>query len=137
MAGVIEIRTYKLKAGSGVAFRRTAVEGSLPMLERWGVEVVAFGPSLDDDDSYYLIRAYSSLAELRRSQEAFYGSDEWRQGPREAIVSLIESYSSVVLPAAPAEGMPTNFSSRAAALRLTAERRRGVQPRSSPTGPRA
>ena len=30
---------------------------------------------------------------------AFYGSDEWRQGPREAILALIESHVSVVLPA--------------------------------------
>ena len=46
-----------------------------------------------------LIRRYPSLEELQRSQDAFYGSDEWRQGPREAILALIESYISVVLPA--------------------------------------
>jgi len=95
---VIEIRTYKLKPGTGPAFHRTVVEESLPMLERWGVEVVAFGPSLDDDDSYVLIRAYPSLEERQRSQDAFYGSAEWRNGPREAIVSRIESDFSVVLP---------------------------------------
>jgi len=96
--GVIEIRTYRLLAGTGAAFHRLVVEESLPMLERWGVEVVAFGPSLDDEDSYYLIRRYPNLEELRRSQDAFYGSDEWRHGPREAIVSRIESSDSVVLP---------------------------------------
>ena len=99
MPGVIEIRTYRLKPGSGAAFHRTVVEESLPMLRRWGVEVVGFGPSLDDEDLYYLMRAYPSLAELQRSQNAFYGSDEWRQGPREAIVSRIESDISVVVPA--------------------------------------
>jgi hypothetical protein len=99
LPGVIEIRTYKLTPGSGAAFHRAVVEKSLPMLQRWGVEVIAFGPSLDDDDAYYLVRAYPSLAELQRSQEAFYGSDEWRDGPREAIVSRIESSSSVTLPA--------------------------------------
>jgi hypothetical protein len=98
MSAVVEIRTYKLKPGSGAAFHRLVVEESLPMLERWGVEVVAFGPSLDDEDSYVLIRAYLSLEERQRSQDAFYGSDEWRNGPREAIVSLIESDFSVVLP---------------------------------------
>lgn len=98
MTGVVEIRTYKLKPGSGAAFHRIVVEESLPMLERWGVEVVAFGPSLDDEDSYVLIRAYPSLEERQRSQDAFYGSDEWRNGPREAIVSRIESDFSVVLP---------------------------------------
>ena len=100
VGGVIEIRTYTLRAGAGAEFHRLVVEESLPMLERWGVEVVASGPSLDDEDSYVLIRAYPSLEELRRSQDAFYGSDEWRDGPREAIVSRIEDSQSVVLPAA-------------------------------------
>jgi hypothetical protein len=99
MTAVLEIRTYRLRPGSGAAFHRTVVEESVPMLERWGVNVVAFGPSLDDDDAYYLIRSYASLEERQHSQDAFYGSDEWRHGPREAIVSRIESDSSVVLPA--------------------------------------
>ncbi|MGH3084227.1 MAG: NIPSNAP family protein [Gaiellaceae bacterium] len=99
MTGIIEIRTYKLKPGSGAAFHRTVVEESLPMLQRWGVEVVAFGPSVDDEDSYVLIRAYPSLEERQRSQDTFYGSDEWRYGPREAIVSRIETDMSIVLPA--------------------------------------
>jgi len=100
VGAVIEIRTYKLRAGAGAEFHRLVVEESLPMLQRWGVEVVASGPSLDDEDSYFLIRAYPSLEELQRSQDAFYGSDEWRDGPREAIVSRIEDSQSVVLPAA-------------------------------------
>lgn len=99
MTAVIEIRTYTLRAGTGADFPRLVVEESLPMLKRWGVKVVAFGPSLDDEDSYYLIRAYPSLEEPQASQDAFYGSDEWRNGPREAIVSRIESHHSVVLPA--------------------------------------
>ena len=99
MSAVVEIRTYKLRPGSGAEFHRSVVEESVPMLQRWGVDVVAFGPSLDDDDSYYLIRSYPSLEERQRSQDAFYGSDEWRHGPREAIVSRIEGDSIVVLPA--------------------------------------
>jgi hypothetical protein len=99
MAGVIEVRTYQLVPGSGAEFRRLFAEQARPMLDRWGVEVVGFGASLDDDDLHYLIRAYPSVAELQQSQDAFYGSDEWRQGPREAILALIESHVSVVLPA--------------------------------------
>ena len=98
VGGVIEIRTYKLRAGAGAEFHRLVVEESLPMLERWGMEVVASGPSLDDEDSYVLVRSYGSVEELERSQVAFYGSDEWRNGPREAIVSRIESSISVVVP---------------------------------------
>jgi hypothetical protein len=75
------------------------MEEAIPMLERWGVDVIAVGPSLDDADLFFLIRGYASVDELQRSQDAFYGSDEWRDGPREAILSLIESHMSVVIPA--------------------------------------
>ena len=44
-----------------------------------------------------MIRAYASLEDRERSQEAFYGSDEWRLGPRQAIVACIESDISVVV----------------------------------------
>jgi len=100
VTAIIEIRTYRLKRGTRDAFHRAVVEESVPLLERWGVEVVAFGPSLDNEDGYYLIRAYPSLDERQRSQDAFYDSDEWRNGPRDAIVSCIEEHTSVVLPAA-------------------------------------
>jgi hypothetical protein len=67
------------------------------LLKRWNVDVVAYGPSLHDENSYYLIRRFDSLAHREESEAAFYGSDEWRQGPREAIVSLIENYTEIVL----------------------------------------
>ena len=50
-------------------------------------------------DAYFLMRAYRSVDERQQSQDAFYGSDEWRNGPREAIVSEIETLISVVVPA--------------------------------------
>jgi hypothetical protein len=73
------------------------VEESMPMLARQQMDVVAFGPSPHDDASYYLIRAFGSLQDRQREEDAFYGSDEWRQGPREVIVSRIESMTSVVI----------------------------------------
>jgi hypothetical protein len=97
MSRFVEIRSYNLKPGTRADFHRMMVERSLPMLERWQVDVIACAPSLHDDDSYYLIRAYASLEERQQSQDTFYGSAEWRQGPREALLELIESYTSVVI----------------------------------------
>jgi hypothetical protein len=61
------------------------------------VDVVAYGPSDHDRDSYFLIRAYRDVAERDASQDAFYGSDEWRNGPRQAVLAPIRHYTSVVL----------------------------------------
>ena len=97
MSRFVEIRSYNLKPGSRDEFHRLMTEQSMPMLERWQVDVVDYGPSLHDTDSYFLIRAYDSLEDRQQSQDRFYDSPEWRQGPREPIVALIESYTSVVL----------------------------------------
>jgi hypothetical protein len=93
----IEIRSYKLKPGTRGEFHRLFIEEAFPMLKRWNVDVVAYGPSPHDKDSYYLIRRYDSLAQREESENAFYGSDEWRQGPREAILAFIENYTEIVL----------------------------------------
>ncbi|WP_223643644.1 NIPSNAP family protein [Corallococcus sp. EGB] len=93
----IEIRSYNLKPGTRQAFHDLFTREALPMLARWKVEVVCAGGSPHDDVSYFLIRAYDSVAHRDSSQDAFYGSDEWRKGPREAILAFIESYTSVML----------------------------------------
>jgi len=97
MKRFVEVRSYNLKRGHRDEFHRLVVEKSLPLLRKWAVDVVDFGPSPHDEDSYYLIRAYGSLAERASSHEAFYASPEWREGPRAAIVALIENDTSIVL----------------------------------------
>jgi NIPSNAP protein len=93
----LEIRSYNLKPDSRGEFHRLFMEEAMPLLKRWNVDVVSYGPSLHDENSYYLMRRYDSLDQREESENAFYGSDEWRQGPREAIIALIENYTEIVL----------------------------------------
>ena len=93
----VEIRSYTLKPGTRDEFHRLFIEDAFPMLQRWNVDVVAYGLSLHDENSYYLIRRFDSLSQREQSENAFYSSDEWRQGPRESIITLIENYTEVVL----------------------------------------
>jgi hypothetical protein len=98
MQRLVEIRSYKLKPGTGATFHDLVTLRSIPLLrEQTDTEVVAFGPSVHDPDTYFLVRAYDNLEHLRSSQDAFYSSDAWRNGPRQAIIDLIESDWNVVL----------------------------------------
>lgn len=94
---LIEIRSYRLQAGSRARFHQLVSEQSLPLMLAWGIDVLAFGPSLHDDCGYYLIRAFANLADLQTRQAAFYASPAWCSGPRAAIVELIVADSDVVL----------------------------------------
>ena len=94
---VLEIRSYNLKAGTRDRFHQLFVQEALPMLRRSKVDVVAYGPSLHNRDSYYLMRSYASVEDRQRSEDEFYGSAGWRQGPRAAILAAIENYTTVVV----------------------------------------
>jgi hypothetical protein len=102
MQRLVEIRSYKLKAGSGATFHDLVVNQSMPLVRAFGMDVVAFGQSLADPDAYFLVRAYDSLDHRRSSQEAFYSSVAWRDGPRQSIIELIEADWDIVVWLTPA-----------------------------------
>ena len=97
-SAMVEIRSYTLRPGTRDSFHRLVLDYSLPMLKRWKIGVLGYGPSLQEDSSYYLVRVYPSLEARQRLEDAFYGSDEWKKGPREAIVSRIVNYTTVIMP---------------------------------------
>ncbi len=94
---VLDVRTYRLVPGGHTEFDRRFREGALPMLERYGIDVVAYGVSLVDEDRYCLIRAFASAARRAEQLDAFYGSDEWLENHDDAVMALIEDYHVVVI----------------------------------------
>lgn len=60
------------------------------------MDEVSYGLLLHDENSYHLMRRYDSLTQRDECENGFYGSAEWRQGPREAILTLIENYTEIV-----------------------------------------
>jgi NIPSNAP len=98
---VLDLRTYELVPGGRETFDRIFREGALPMLGRHEIEVVGYGPSLADDEHYYLARVFPSDARRVEQLAAFYGSEEWRQLYDGPVLELIESYHKVVIPQTP------------------------------------
>jgi hypothetical protein len=97
MNHMIEIRTLTLQLSTRDQYHQLHIEKALPLLQRWNFDVVAYGPSLHDENTYYVIRRYDTLIQREEMEDAYYASDDWRKGPREAILALIESYTDIVL----------------------------------------
>jgi ketosteroid isomerase-like protein len=93
----VEIRSYNLKPGTRDRFQQLAIKEAVPMLRRWKVDVVAHGPSLHDKDSYFLMRAFTSVEQRQKDEDAFYGSQEWIAGPRDRVLADIDSYTTIVV----------------------------------------
>lgn len=89
MTRAVEILLYTLHPGTGDAFHTLMTNVSVPLHESAGMDVVTYGKSAHDPDAYYLIRAYDNLHHLEATQEAFYKSDAWRNGPRSEIIARI------------------------------------------------
>lgn len=98
MRPVLDLRTYKLVPGGREPFDRIFRKHALPMLGRHEIDVVGYGPSLADDEHYYLARAFSSASRRERQLGAFYGSKEWQQDYERAVMELVETYHTVVIP---------------------------------------
>jgi hypothetical protein len=112
-SGVLDLRTYKLVPHGGQEFDRMFRERALPMLRRYGIDVVGYGRSLEDGDLYYLMRAFSSAALREEQLSAFYGSDEWRDNHRNSVLALIESYHTVVIELTPSTAQRCSTPARA------------------------
>ena len=87
MARILEIRTYNLKPGTRAEFHRIATQIVLPMLDQHPMDVVAVKPSLVEENSYVLMRAYADAAERAASQGSFYGGAAWKEGPRASVLA--------------------------------------------------
>ena len=99
---LVEIRAYRLKSGTRDAFHAAATNHALPMVRAYGMDVVTHGPVANDADGYFLVCSFASLAELTVQEDEFYGSAAWREGPRESLVSRIETYVDTLLWLSPA-----------------------------------
>jgi hypothetical protein len=89
---LVEIRTYRLKPGTREAFHEAMNSRAVPMIRASGMDVVAYGPSDHEEQTYFLARAYADRAALQNEQGAFYASKEWITGPRASLVAHIDTY---------------------------------------------
>lgn len=94
---VYAIRSYNLKPGVRGEFHNLVLKEAIPMLTRWKFNIIDFGPSIHDENSYFIIRGYTSIADMEHQENSFYGSEEWKKGPREAVLGHILNYTTVVI----------------------------------------
>jgi hypothetical protein len=57
------------------------------------------GLSLHEESTYYVIRPSNCPAQREEMKDTYYNysSDDWRQGPREAMLALMEDDTDIVL----------------------------------------
>lgn len=98
---LLELRLFKVRPGTRAEFDRISREGTIPLMRRHDIEVVAFGPSLNDEDGYFLLRAFPSEPERVRQSQAIYATAEWEANYEQPVSGMIDDYWTSVMPATP------------------------------------
>lgn len=96
MAQTVEILSYKLHSGASAAFHDNMTKSKLPLHGNVGIDVVAFGQSMQYPDSYVFIRSFSSAEQMSRLLKDFYESRAWTKGPRDGMAECISDTHRVV-----------------------------------------
>jgi len=94
----LEIRSYRLTSSGRETFDKLMREEALPLVRAAGMDVVSYGRSANSDDGYYLMRAWDSPEAHAAGTDDFYNGSAWRDGPREAILSWLESFEEILVP---------------------------------------
>ena len=95
---VLEIRFFDLHPGVRAEFDRISREGTIPLMRRCGIDVVAFGPMLNDADAWCLLRSFASEQDRITRSGAMYETEEWLERFEKVVPPMIAGYRTAVLP---------------------------------------
>jgi hypothetical protein len=93
------MRLFKLQPGTRPEFDRISRDGTIPMMRRYGINVLDFGPMLNDEDGYFLLRAFSSEEDRVEKSQAIYATAEWEENYDAPVTAMISDYRTAVIPA--------------------------------------
>lgn len=97
--GLLEMRLFKVQPGTRAEFDRISRDGTIPMMRRYGIKVVDFGPMLNDENGYFLLRAFESEQDRVEKSQAIYATTEWEENYDAPVTAMIADYWTAVMPA--------------------------------------
>jgi hypothetical protein len=96
---LLEMRLFTVHPGVRDEFDRISREGTIPLMRRLGINVVAHGPAMNNENGWYLLRAFSSEEQRKEQAEVLYSSAEWEENFDTPVMAMIDDYRISVMPA--------------------------------------
>ncbi|GAA2463963.1 NIPSNAP family protein [Winogradskya humida] len=94
---LLEIRFFDLHPGTRDEFHRISHEGTVPLMRRCGITVVAYGPMLNDENAWCLVRAFKSEQDRITTSATVYETAEWLSHFDAVVPPMIAGYRTAVL----------------------------------------
>jgi len=96
---IIEMRTYKMKPGKRTEFLEIFESKSVPAHQKIGMKILGPFLSVEDDDTFFFMRAFPDLKSREPMKHQFYEGKLWKQELEQKLMPMIEKYEVVVVEA--------------------------------------
>jgi dethiobiotin synthetase len=96
---IIEMRTYKIKAGMRAEFLKVFESKARPEHEKIGMKILGPFLSVEDADTFFWMRAFPDLKSRGPLRDRFYEGKLWKEELEQKLMPMIEKYDVVVVEA--------------------------------------
>jgi hypothetical protein len=94
---IIEMRTYKIKAGKRAEFLEIFRTKSIPAHAAIGMKILGPFLSIEDPDTFFFMRGFPDLPSREPMKAKFYEGDLWKGELENLLMPMLEKYEVVVV----------------------------------------
>jgi hypothetical protein len=96
---IVEMRTYKIEAGKRGEFLGILETKVLPAHQKIGMKVLGPFLSVEDDDTFFWMRAFPDRQSRERMRNEFYEGKLWKEELEQKLMPILEKYDVVIVEA--------------------------------------
>jgi hypothetical protein len=96
---IVEMRTYKIKAGSRGEFVEILRSKAFPEHQKIGMKTIGPFLSVEDEDTFFWMRGFPDLQSRERMRNEFYEGKLWKDELEGKLMPILEKYDVVIVDA--------------------------------------
>jgi hypothetical protein len=96
---VIEMRTYKIARGKRREFLEILETRAFPAHQKIGMKILGPFLSVEDDDTFFWMRAFPDQQSRERMRNEFYDGKQWKEELEQKLMPILDKYDVIVVEA--------------------------------------
>lgn len=96
---IIEMRTYKIKSGKRAEFLKILESKAFPEHQKIGMKIIGPFLSVEDEDTFFWMRAFPDRDSRERMREEFYEGRLWKDELEQKLMPILEKFDVVIVEA--------------------------------------
>jgi len=101
---IIEMRTYKIAPGKRPEFIKILETKAFPAHQRIGMKILGPFLSVEDEDTFFWMRAFPNQQSRESMRDEFYEGKLWKEELEQKLMPILDKYDVVVVEAENALG---------------------------------